>query len=97
MFDLPSTLDTNPDYAKAGNEASGTLLGFIVDCQNAGLLAQGDPEPLALIAWSMVHGIAKLASSSHLPFPNNPARALRFRRQPYHSSLMVSGIPARPA
>jgi hypothetical protein len=91
MFDLPSTLDTNPDYAKAGNEASGTLLGFIVDCQNAGLLAQGDPEPLALIAWSMVHGIAKLA------FPNNPARALRFRRQPYHSSLMVSGIPARPA
>jgi hypothetical protein len=38
---------------------------------NCGALAQGDPKRLALMAWCMNHGIAKLASSSHLPFPSN--------------------------
>jgi hypothetical protein len=64
MFDLPSTLGTNPDYARAGGEAFAVLLGLIVECQNAGSLAQGDPNRLALMAWCMNHGIAKLASSS---------------------------------
>jgi hypothetical protein len=59
--------------AGAGEEAFATLLGFIVECQNASVLAQGDLKLLALVAWCMNHGIAKLASSAHLPFPNNAA------------------------
>jgi hypothetical protein len=70
---LPSALRINPDYARAGDEAFATLLGFIVECQNGGFLAHGDPTLLALMAWSMNHGVAKLASSSQLPFPNNAA------------------------
>lgn len=68
MFDLPSARDKYPEYAAAGEEAFATLLKFVVGCQEAGALAGGDPVPLALMAWSMVHGIAKLGLSSHLPF-----------------------------
>jgi len=52
----------------AGDEAFETLLGFIAECQNSKALRPGDPKPLAFMAWSLVHGIAKLAFSSHLPF-----------------------------
>jgi AcrR family transcriptional regulator len=76
MFDLPSSLDQNPDYARASDEAFETLLGFIAECQNKKVLSPGNPKPLAFMAWSMVHGIAKLASSSHLPF--STAGVLRF-------------------
>jgi AcrR family transcriptional regulator len=68
MFDLPSSRDKYPEYAEAGDEAFATLLKFIVECQETGVLSAGDPEPLAFMAWSMVHGIAKLAASCHLPF-----------------------------
>jgi AcrR family transcriptional regulator len=76
MFDLPSSPDPNPNYVQAGDEAFETLLDFITECQNAKLLNPGDPKPLAFMAWSMVHGIAKLASSSHLPL--STAGVLRF-------------------
>jgi len=71
MFDLPSSRDKYPEYAGAGEEAFTTLLKFVVECQRAEVLAGGESERLAFMAWSMVHGIAKLASSSHLPFPNS--------------------------
>jgi len=71
MFDLPSSRDKYPEYAGAGEEAFATLLKFVVECQRAEVLPGGEPERLAFMAWSMVHGIAKLASSSHLPFPNS--------------------------
>ena len=68
MFDLPSSRDKYPEHAKAGDEAFATLLALIVACQEAGVLSKGNPEPLALMTWSMVHGIAKLAASRRLPF-----------------------------
>jgi AcrR family transcriptional regulator len=68
MFDLPSSRDKYPEHAKAGDEAFATLLALIVECQEAGVLSRVDPEPLAFMVWSMVHGIAKLAASRHLPF-----------------------------
>ncbi len=68
MFDLPFSRDKYPEYAKAGDEAFATLLALIVECQEAGVLARGDPKPPAFMAWSMVHGIAKLAASRRFPF-----------------------------
>jgi AcrR family transcriptional regulator len=67
MFDLPSNSGANPEYQAAGQEAFDTLLGHIVQCQESGILPAGDPQPLALAAWSVVHGIAKLAISRQLP------------------------------
>lgn len=69
MFDLPSSREKYPEYARAGEEAFAALLTLIVDCQRAGVLPAGDPEPAAMMAWSMVHGIATLAASRQLPFP----------------------------
>ena len=92
MFDLPSNREKYPEYAMAGREAFDTLLKFIVGCQEAGLLAAGDPEPPALAAWSIVHGIAKLAISHHLPF--GPAAVLEFTDQA--SRMMLSGMARAP-
>ena len=74
MFDLPSSREKYPEYAAAGQEAFDTLLTFVVVCQQAGALPKGEPEQLALTAWSLMHGIAKLAISQHLPFSRTAAR-----------------------
>jgi len=68
MFDLPSAPE---DYSRrqiVGKNAFQILLDFIIDSQKEGGLPRGDPLPLALMAWSLVHGIAKLATSGHLPY-----------------------------
>ena len=88
MFDLPSSQEKYPEYADAGDEAFATLLTFIVECQEAGVLTAGDPKPLALMAWSMAHGIAKLAASNHLPF--RAASVLDFADQATH--VMMTGM-----
>ncbi len=67
MFDLPSHRETHLAYHAAGKEAFDTLLRHITQCQITGLLPEGNPEPMALAAWSLVHGIAKLANSGQLP------------------------------
>lgn len=45
---------------KAANAAYQVLVDAIVACQQAGLIAPGDPAPLALTAWCTVHGLAAL-------------------------------------
>jgi AcrR family transcriptional regulator len=54
------------DAASAGEMAFQTLVGFIVQCQNEKVFPEVDPLPFALMAWSVVHGIAKLAVSGNL-------------------------------
>lgn len=52
--------------ASAGDMAFQTLVGFIAQCQNEKVFPEGDPLRFALMAWSVVHGIAKLAVSGRL-------------------------------
>ena len=52
--------------ASAGDIAFQTLVGFIAQCQNEKVFPEGDPLRFALMAWSVVHGIAKLAVSGRL-------------------------------
>ena len=70
MFDLaPQSGEGSPQVdnaALAGEMAFQTLVGFIVQCQNEKVFPEVDPLPFALMAWSVVHGIAKLAVSGHL-------------------------------
>jgi AcrR family transcriptional regulator len=68
MFDLPSALEDDSRRGVVGQNAFQILLDFVVDSQKEGSLPRGDPLPLALMAWSLVHGIAKLAASGHLPY-----------------------------
>jgi AcrR family transcriptional regulator len=46
--------------SKEGNTAFGLLVQSIVQGQQAGVLREGEPLPLALMSWSLVHGLAAL-------------------------------------
>jgi AcrR family transcriptional regulator len=85
MFDLPSTWSRQSrKNAPIGEDAFRVLLDCVVETQQAGDLRAGDPLPLAWTAWSLVHGIAKLATGGNLPlnaratvaFARNAARAI---------------------
>jgi AcrR family transcriptional regulator len=67
MFDAPE-LGNNPACQQAGEAAFGALVGIIDLCQREGQLPGGGTEYRALLAWSLVHGIAKLAVANRLPF-----------------------------
>src|SRR5215470_6147143 len=71
MFDAPLAKRKHPDSAAAGEESFATLLGFVKNSQDAGRLPSGDLRQMALLAWTMVHGIAKLAITGRLPFQSN--------------------------
>jgi AcrR family transcriptional regulator len=69
MFDGPVSLKTeHPGSSEAAAEAFTTLVSFIQGCQEARLFPAGDPQNFTLLAWSMVHGVAKLAITGRLPF-----------------------------
>jgi hypothetical protein len=71
MFDAPLAKRKHPDSAAAGEQAFATLVGFVKSCQDAGRLQSGDLHHMALLAWTMVHGIAKLAITGRLSFRSN--------------------------
>jgi AcrR family transcriptional regulator len=92
MFDLPSSAEKYPEYAVAGDEAFQVLARCIAAAQDGQSLPAGDPQPLALVAWSLVHGIAKLAISHRLPFSS--PRLLEFAN--YAAAAVVRGMQNLP-
>jgi len=88
MFDAPISRHTNPEAAEAGERAFGTLVSLVKNCQEAEQLPPGDTQELSLLAWSMVHGIAKLAITGRLPYSSRPA-ILKFAEFVMSASLPV--------
>lgn len=88
MFDAPVSKDTSPEQARAAETAFGTLVNLVKECQEQGRLPQGDTLPLALLAWTMVHGIAKLATAKRLPYESK-AEILKFAKFVIEKSLPV--------
>lgn len=68
MFETALSKESHPEATKASELAFSTLLGLVEASQSAGQLIRGDSLQLALHAWSMVHGIAKLAITGRLPY-----------------------------
>jgi AcrR family transcriptional regulator len=90
MFDAPAiSKQDDPCDADAAEQAFGTLLSLVQHCQDEGQLPAGDTHQLALLAWSMVHGIAKLATAKRLPFESK-AGILKFAR-----FVIEQSLPAR--
>ena len=94
MFDAPLSnaplsKRKHPDSVAAAEEAFSTLLGFVKACQDTGQLAFGDLRQMALLAWTMVHGIAKLAITGRLPFHSN-SEILQFAELVIDQSLPIS-------
>lgn len=88
MFDAPVSRTKNLNLTEVAQQAFGTLVNFVKACQEQGQLPSGDPLPLALLAWSMVHGISKLAVARRLPFESK-ADTLKFARFVIDESLPV--------
>ena len=66
MFDAPIS-------GARESTAFSTLISLVKDCQEAGQLPPGDSLQMALAAWTRVHGVAKLAICSRLPFRSKTA------------------------
>jgi AcrR family transcriptional regulator len=88
MFDAPISRRKTPDSAEAADQAFGTLVRLVKSCQDEGRLPSGDLRQFALLAWSMVHGIAKLATAKRLPYESR-ADILKFAKFVIDNSLPV--------
>jgi AcrR family transcriptional regulator len=58
--ELTGDPEAHPELQAAGSESFGVLVETIVLAQETGLVAPGDPQPLAIGAWSAVHGVSVL-------------------------------------
>lgn len=76
MFDAQLPKHTYPKAAEASENAFAVLVGLVREC-GMGESPSDDPLRPALLAWSMVHGIAKLAITGRLPYRSN-AKILEF-------------------
>jgi AcrR family transcriptional regulator len=91
MFDAPIAKAKYPDSAEAAEQAFGTLVGFVEACQREGQLPRGDVMQRALAAWSLVHGIAKLAVAQRFPFRSR-AEVLKFASVAIDGSLSGAAL-----
>lgn len=73
MFDAPVRSSKDPEYVQASQEAFDTLITYIKNCQEEGQLPAGNTQDRVLYAWSVVHGIAKLAVAGRFPFRTDAA------------------------
>jgi AcrR family transcriptional regulator len=93
MFETPAPDQAHPEYAEAAQRAFQTLLDAIAAVQVDGGLPKGDPHAFAIVSWSTVHGLAKLAISGRLPF--DAKQTLRFAD--YVAEVLARGMAAAPS
>jgi AcrR family transcriptional regulator len=67
MFGEPLNPSLYPLEAEEASRALAALVKTIDACQGAGDIPRGDPVAAARVAWSMVHGVASLATSGQFP------------------------------
>lgn len=68
MFDAPLSGRQHHETNEAAKEAFSALVGYVKGAQETGELATGDTVDYAYLAWTMVHGVAKLAITGRLPY-----------------------------
>lgn len=99
MFDAPASKPSEkvcfnpakmkikyPQAAEAAERSFRTLMNYVAACQQEGLLRAGDTKELALLTWSIVHGIAKLAITGRFPF-SSKNEVIRFAEYVIANSL----------
>ena len=79
MFDLPPEVRAKcAPQGQIGGRAFAILLEAVSGAQQAGAMPPGDVLSLALMCWSLTHGIAKLAAGGNLPM--TPEQIISFTR-----------------
>jgi len=89
MFDAPVSGSMDPEYLHASRESFNTLVTYIRNCQGEGQLPTGNTMGRALYAWSLVHGIAKLAVAGRFPFRTRSA-TLQFAKFAIDESVQAT-------
>ena len=85
----------HPALQEAGGRTFGLLVEAITECQAAGRVRRGDPQALAVAAWSIVHGLAALLVDGKLKdHAASPAAAKRLARTV--TDLFMLGLTPRP-
>jgi AcrR family transcriptional regulator len=83
------------ELAKEGGNSFGLLVQSLVEGQKAGELREGEPLPLALMAWSQVHGLASLLVDGKLqqagPGAGKPEELATFQIR-----LLFEGLLRKP-
>jgi AcrR family transcriptional regulator len=90
MFDAPFRGPQHQDSNESAKEAFSTLVGLVKDAQESRKLAADDAVQYAYLAWTMVHGVAKLAITGRLPYRTRSA-ILKFASFVIDQSLPVNG------
>jgi AcrR family transcriptional regulator len=90
MFETALLKRAHAEAATASELAFSTLVGLVEGCQSTHQIIAGDSLQVALLAWSMVHGIAKLAITGRLPH-RSKAQILKFAEFVIDNSLPKSG------
>jgi len=81
--------------SKEGDTAFGLLLQSITQGQQAGELREGEPLPLALMAWAQVHGLASLLVDHKLDQPGQePPNAEQLAL--FQTRLLFEGLRRPP-
>jgi len=88
MFDAPMAGEHGRSEDREAKEAFTTLVELVNASQQGKQLPEGDPLQFALLAWTMVHGVAKLAITGRLPY-RTTAGILRFASFVIDQSLTV--------
>jgi len=88
MLEAPFSKQKYPEAGAAAERAFSVLVSLVKGCQEKKQLITGSPLDLALLAWSMVHGIAKLAITGRLPH-RSKAEILKFAAFVIDESLPV--------
>jgi Tetracyclin repressor-like, C-terminal domain len=88
MFEGQKPAEPRPEHAEAARRAFQTLLDAIATAQEEGSLPKGDTQRFAVVAWSGVHGLAKLAIGGQLPF--KAKQTLEFAD--YLTQVLASGM-----
>jgi len=91
MFDAPLAGARRRDSNGAAKEAFSTLVRLVREAQGEGELATGDALEYAYLAWTMVHGVAKLAITGRLPY-RGKSGMMRFA-----SFVIEQSLPGRRA
>lgn len=98
MFEAPFPEERHPVAAQAAKTAFSTLMSLVQAAQDAQQLPEGRPADQALLAWSMVHGVAKLAITGRLPWRSRAA-VMKFAKlvieQSMPSRLESTLLPVR--
>jgi AcrR family transcriptional regulator len=92
MYSTKHHPDSSAELRSTGEQGIHVARAMITEAQNAGVLAPGDPETLAMVCFVSLHGAALLAAGEHLEGTTGDAVVAATTDTLWAG--MVTGVPA---